>query len=96
MNPNDLSYKISGGKLLIGKGFDKIIIVPNRAKVTLDIFYRGEFIKQHVFGVQMIPKPAIKLMHFHKSLKSFPEKIVLYAISETYFKDQLPEDVWGV
>lgn len=92
MNSDDLSYKITGGKLLIGKGFDKIIIVPNSAKVILDIFYRGNFIKQHIFGVQMIPKPIIKVRHFHKSLKFFPKKIVLDAISDPNFKDRFPED----
>jgi hypothetical protein len=92
MNPDDLSYKISGGKVIIREDFSKIIIVPTHAKVTLDIFYRGEFIKQHIFGVQMIPKPTIKLIPSYKSLKSFPKKIVLYAIPNLDFRDQLPKD----
>lgn len=92
MNPDDLSYKITGGKLLIKNGFDRIIIIPTHAKVTLDIFYRGEFIKQQVFGVSMIPKPKIRIRGFHKNLKSFPKKIIIDAISDYNFKDQLPED----
>ncbi len=92
MNPDDLSYKITGGKLLMGKGFDKIIIVTTHAKVILDIFYRGEFIKQHIFGVSVIPNPTIKVRYFHKSLKFFPKKIVVDAISDPNFKDRFPED----
>ncbi|WP_375563324.1 GldM family protein [Bernardetia sp. OM2101] len=92
MNSDELTYKITGGKLLIEKNFDKIIIIPNSAKVTLDIFYRGKFIKQQIFGVQMIPKPKIRIRYFHKSLKSFPKKILIDVIADTDFKDQLPED----
>lgn len=92
MNPDELTYKITGGKLLIKNGFDKITIIPTHAKVTLDIFYRGEFIKQEVFGVQMIPKPKIRIRYFHKSLKSFPKKIIIDAIADADFKDRLPYD----
>lgn len=92
MNPDDLSYKITGGKLSIKNGFDKISIVPTSAKVTLDIFYRGEFIKRQVFGVQIIPKPKIKIRGLPKRLKSFPKKIIIDAISDPDFRSQLPKD----
>ena len=92
MNPDNLEYKIEGGKLILGKSYEKITIVPTSAKVTLSIFYERELIKKQTFSVQLIPLPTVRVRYFHKTLKKFPQKIILDVIPESNFKDQLPAD----
>lgn len=88
-----LSYKVTGADLIIKDKAKHLVLIPNSAKVTLEVLYKGKTILEQDFTVKMIPQPSIKVAELsNKALTEFPQKITVSVSADATFIKELPAD----
>jgi len=92
-NLEKLKYEVKGGNIIVKDFTTHIILIPNSAKVTLEVLYDGKMIVKQSFNVKLIPKPIVKLEQLSdKALTTFPQKLTITIWADETFKKELPND----
>ena len=93
------TFVVSGGSQRKGpKGKGSVIVIPNKATVSITVKSGGNTIGVEKFKVRLVPKPTImattrgKQINPKGVLAPGPRKIVMKAIAEPGFKSALPKD----
>ncbi|WP_041263919.1 GldM family protein [Bernardetia litoralis] len=88
-----VKYQVKGGNIIVKDFTTHIVLIPNAAKVTLEVLYDGKMIVKQNFKVKLIPKPVIKVKELSdKTLTEFPQKINITISTDEAFEKELPND----
>lgn len=88
------TFSGSGAEFIPG-GNGKVTIVPNSAKVTMDVINGGIVLQPFNFPVRRVPKPTIKLLGIDErrgAQASGLRTLTIGAIADESFKSTNPED----
>lgn len=94
-----IKYRVEGGELIHGSGPGSIKIVPTEPEVKLKVYNENTYLGERKFGVQLIPKPEIKLMAGNREAnltqgesRSAMRNIRINIIPNDHFAKVTPED----
>ncbi|WMJ72500.1 gliding motility protein GldM [Cytophagaceae bacterium ABcell3] len=92
-------FTATGAKVIPGSEKGKVTLVPNKAKVRLNVASNGNPIGHQDFGVRMVPRPELQIWDKGKPVNEKtgvpapgPRMLVAKAIPDESFKNFLPKD----
>jgi gliding motility-associated protein GldM len=93
------AFSASGATVITGQPKGKVTLIPNGAKVTLNVSSGGNHIGSETFGVRLIPKPTIECLNGGAPVNEKtgvaapgPRSLTMKAIPDDGFKTFLPKD----
>ena len=96
----DPKFKATGGEAIQGSKKGLVTIVPNKAKVDLEVYSGGNKLSTEHFKVKKVPKPEIRFYARGKeidqkngvTIAQLPRNITAKAIPDESFASFLPKD----